>query len=51
MTRTRKGGYVYAPKGEAFADLLYSIVNKLDCGAAPYELARDVENIGRAMGR
>ena len=49
MNRQRKDGYVYAPKGEAFADLLYSIVAKLDSGAVPHEWAETVENIGKAM--
>lgn len=49
--RTRRGGFVTSDKSAAFADLLYHIVVKLDCGEAAYLLADDVETLGRAMKR
>lgn len=51
MNRERKDGYVVSDKGQAFGDLLYFLVVKLDTGTPPYEIAKEVEAIGRAMGR
>lgn len=51
MSRERKDGFVTSERSKAFADLLYHVVVKLDCGATPIELGEDVVNLGKAMGR
>lgn len=47
--RQRKDGYVVSDKAKAVADLLYSIVVKIDCGEPHYRFADDVENIAKVM--
>lgn len=51
MSRVRKDGFVTSERSKAFADLLYSVVVQLDCGATSIQLGEDVVNIGKAMGR
>lgn len=51
MNRHRKDSYVTSDKSKAFADLLYLIVVKLDSGERAFNLADDVETLGKAMRR
>ena len=47
--RKRKQDYVVSDRSEAFADLLFEIVNRLDTGTPAYQLSEQVRALSILM--